>query len=788
MSLSLQNRFNGNDDEKYSLYLLAEKRVRPILVNLYDAIIGSNENANLLVTENPSEPSIHHFSGNTLACDGMSEVWNWLEQISLYAKSEEIFEKQFLGPFRLACNAVIDYRKCICKTKELKCWVFSMSESYYDASSDQYKKTLSVVVPEIGSVMSVRVPENVASDIGYGIAKFENCQPVPVVNRIHQTNTKNSYKVTEDVNLTNFDFLFLSFDDIEKISESMELENFCEVQSSQSHIKAHLGIPFITQAFVTYANGQNITLKDIRQNKTIKMSATDHISKNCKTDPSQCGGKYVRIFAVQWYSPRSSPEDVVFEKPEIFSIEIENKVLKLFQEDIVGWIRNRRNVALKEVKSRIQGAPDETKLDSWLNLQIALGVFQSTAPSQTIELRRWSSNDPICKIYLRITEELRALRNSLKLNAVRITEAQLIDRKKVDEESLKHLLMKKKILNDIILSIILERDAKGKFVLSANSPNPYPYPYEEIRKKLYFLRYVGLINNPDQNWQLTKMGHKVMSSIMIAPIRKKFSSSVEPISLAQAERDGISPSMLRRFLKDGELSGYTKMKSGGEETDLFWVQSGLPMAGTYEAEYNALVNSVFHVLLSVSYPLTTAAIIEKISPPGSSVGWFVTDKLLGELVDRGRINRSGESWEYPVSLRVKDMFFKYPDAAFSEDEILSKINSGLNTRQGVTESLSSLERNKIIIKLGDGWTKNENVVSKKAAAEARCLRSLIMSVLSGNRFEDEQFVIQRVEGTLVKNGLFGNGTERRNAIHTELNNLTVEGKVSRSEGMIKKLV
>jgi len=765
---SSSNSFH--EDEKQYLYLLTEKRFRKILTNFYNAVIGSNENAILLLREDPADIDPTRYSGNQLVRDSMGELCVWLEMIKMFTKSEKIYDEQFLTPFRTASKMIQDYRKMQPRTTEFECWVFSRSKSYLDPHTGTMRATLSMVVPKIQTVMTVRVSDETADEMKGKYAVFENSQPVALVNRIHQQFPKNT-TTGRNARLSDFDFLFTGFADIEKLSDSIEMENFCEVESTQSEKRQHLGFPLVSFAKVMDVAGPTIVLQGIRGGDTIHAQISSQYHANSSARPETFRGKTIRFFAVQWYSARSS-KDPKFEMPELFFMECEDDVKKLVYEDGLGMIRIRRGMSLAEAEAVLGCAVSEGG-----RLRIEGG---------TVSFSYTGSFDRISSTYIAGAAEIRKLRENLKLNAVQVTEDQIIDRRTMSLEGLEFLIKRHSILYDIAADYLLQTDGSGWYDVEKTVAKLGQYPADLIKRKISFLGNLGILEKTDSGYVMTKIGFRVVSACMSRDLKSSFSPTNRPvISIIDAEKEDIPPSILLDFLRNGGIVGYAPMKLDGLETEVFWSMGGAAIDHDLAvAEYSKFRNAILGIMRSVSHPLTARGIIERIASGGHLHGKFVTELFLEESGRSGRIRRSGDSWEYTLVARIYDLFLTRPDDTFAVEDILSSIGTGTVLRGDAERILADLEKEKLITRIGGKWTKNVNVGMKTAQIHEGYLRELITDMLKKNGKMDLSRMISLLDGILARHGGYGNGVNRRNIIGKCIDMMKSENRIGVSEGFV----
>lgn len=758
------------EDEKRYLYLLTEKRLRTILTKMYNAILVS-ENAILLQREDPGEIDPARFGGTQLASDSMWDFCDWAEQMKLFTKTDKIYNEQFLKPARIAANLIERYRTMSPRTADLEGWIFSKSKSYPDPVTGITRTTLSIVVPTIQTVMTVRVSEEVARNSGNGYVVFGTAQPIPIVNRIHQARPTNRTS-QRSVRLGDFDFLFTGFSDIGRLGESIEMENYCEVESSQSEIRQHLGFPFVSSAKTVSVSGPSISLlKPYGEREMITMQISPHLSE--KIDLSELEGmrgKTVRFFGVQWYKARSRA-DVKLENSEVFFVEPEEDGEVLKTEDAVGMIRIRGGMAVSEVEEIIGKKLEHPSILT--EDGFARFVYRG-------------SSDMVCRQYQAAATEIRELRQTMKSNAFQITEDHVIDRKRMKVENIASLLRRNRVLYDIMTDFLLQVDRTGEFVPEKTSSD-LPYPGDLIKRKISFMRHLEIFEKTGSGYGLTGRGFKIASKCISADLEKSLSPE-RIISIMDIDGEGIPPSVMLDCLRNGVFEGFSPVTIGGDRTEVFWSKSK-PSPQEEEkllSKYAGLRSRILDALRAESYPITDVGISERISTESERVSRFAAQIMLEEEERTGRVKLDGESWEYTLVGRIYDLFESSPQESFTLDEVIENIGVGTIMSEDAVRILTDFEKEKVIAKIGDGWTSNVSVDEKRRKRRNAIVRRTVLGLI-----RDRPVSVERVssysDGILSRTDSFRNGIERRNAIKEQIDMLVGEGVISISNGMVSRV-
>ena len=233
------NRKTSN--EKLSVrYTLKEKEIRSQMTNFYISL-ATHANAEVFLKNNPALIDKKIARGNDFTKDKTVDFSYWLKILQVLAMSDEKFEKQILGPVRDVANYVLNIKG---RTTKIAGWVFAKSKPFEDTFSGGTRISVSLLVPELRTVMSLRCDAKTGAKIDYGFYDFEQVKPIPMTNRLHQFHP-DIKKIEVGLNIAECNFLKTSMGDLKPFSCSLEMEHYCEVSSNQSKKRHLLGAVLI---------------------------------------------------------------------------------------------------------------------------------------------------------------------------------------------------------------------------------------------------------------------------------------------------------------------------------------------------------------------------------------------------------------------------------------------------------------------------------------------------------------------------------------------------------------
>ena len=426
--------------------LLSEHHISNMMNAFYLAIIGSIPNTELLLTKDPWEISPTQFRGKPDCLRGMNQFCEFLQFVKVISKDEGVYNEQFLKPVELATsylkNTIRNMKSQ--RSSDLDGWIFARSKpTKTDKHAKEREVTVSAVFPQLQTVMSASIPENITTKTTSHYHQFEKCQPIPLVNRIHQTKKNASIQENKTVLLSEFNFLFTSFSDIKLLGTSIEMENFCETDSKQSEVKKHLGFPFVSFGKVMPSTrGAKIQIKSITDESNQTFSVSEHYNFK-ENDPDELREKYVRFFGITWYDANYD-DDVDLEKSEIFLMQEEKDLERLRFENMLGHIRLRSNVskseAEKDLGQEIKSDDDCIEIDN-----------------NMVKFRYSVTDEYIPKEFVKTMLGIRELREKYKQNSPRVSKEQLIDESKVVQREKIGFVKRVRLLLEILIILQNER-------------------------------------------------------------------------------------------------------------------------------------------------------------------------------------------------------------------------------------------------------------------------------------------------------------------------------------------
>lgn len=755
--------------------MLHERPLRKALSNMYAAFVGSVDNSKAIMETMPGDIEEDSYAGHEHTRLSMKKLCEWLHSISMLTKDAKSYDDAFLDPIRAVAGMRLTLSRNQPSTTTIEALVFAKT-SYFDRMFKSERTVLSVIAPGLQAPMTVRVSVG-AESVRYGYHAFENCQPMPLVNRIHQTAGKMSPS-GRAVILAEFDYLYTALADIQRLKKSLEMECFCEVPSSDAGKRRRLAAPFVTFGIVQMVRGRFVYMQSLDGTTTTRMAAAEQFAELSGAAPCDFEGRTVRLLGAQWYeSGRDQDDDP--EDPAVYAMEVDKASILRVQEEC-GRVRLRGNISLTSVPATARG--------DLLSLRCISRAGSTASYSYRVP------EDEIMGHFVKAHSRIRAQRSGARINAVQMTEEQVIDRRKSGIRGLVALATSKKhaSLSRVILDRIMQGDMRGEYSAEAAAKSLHMRP-DHYSRHLSFLRHLGVVEKGDGSWPVTKKGRRVAEGISL-----EMASRISQTGMPQvmhpdvlAER-GIPPSLALGLLRSQSLGKYARATIDGRATDIYWekAQEGAAKSGRAAGQYESLKAAVLAAMGSVAHPLAVPKIAEMIRAGGGRASALVIGMMLSDLAGSGErpVKPDGDTWVYTTAARVRTLFEKDRDAILSVDDMVARTMVGVVRRDEVSEAVGDLVSGGFLMKLGNVFTHNSKIESKVEALARADTRRKIVGMLSSCNAMDDDDLIAAVAGALDAAGDTRDAIDKAAHVRGVLNKMEADGKIWFNGRMVGRVV
>lgn len=748
--------------KKRGEYLLYEPNLRMMLTNMYNAL-RSTENSRKILEKTPDEIDQTEYGGDDLARNSMKGLCEWLSDMSVLTKDDDTYRSVFLRPVRAAAKMRLQLSGMRTRSSDVEALVFAQMP-YYDTEYGVQRIILSTVVPSLQAPMSVRVSTGRES-FRHGYHVFKNCQPMPLVNRIRQTDgvMERSDRMTD---LSEFDFLYTALEDIASLGRSLEMENFCEVPSQDAEPRQHLAAPFVTFGTVEMVSGPAVHLRSLDGQHHAKLIAADQVSE-LSEELRGFERKPVRLLGAQWYEPNKYPDSVP-ENPALYCVEAVDDLGALRLQEACGRVRVRGSVHASQIPEGLR----RQLLKRWcVSVEKERVSYARRRAHDGVSAHFFNAHDGICKM-------------RTKLSSIQITEDQVIDQQKSDVHGLAAVLTSRKYraLGALLMDFVMQMDARAEYDESAVAGTRGVA--SDHAKNMARLRSFGIMEKADNSWNLTKKGRDVarrVSKNLAGRILGNLPALISPDSLMA---HGIPPSLALFLLRERALGEYRPARANAQTTEVYWILQQTKLDEEAGAKFEDFKLRVLEAMGSVSHSSTAAGIAG-----GVRASAFTTGLLLSELskVADSPVRPDGGSWEYTIVARVRGVFERGKQEIMSEDDVAGRIVVGLARKAEVRLAIESLVRAGTVARIEDGaFTHNSDLESKRGARMDEIVKDAVMDALSSVDGVEDDDLIRALVRLLGDAGMTGEDTDKIGRARGVLNRLEDEGAIWRSGSRILK--
>lgn len=694
---------------------------------MYDAIVAAAKNADLLSAVDPADIRIEECEGTAWSKNSMMRVCDWLGAIRAVSASEDIFQSQILDPIRTSVRCLSAFRRLAPSTTELDVWIFGVSRQYRYEHYEEDKITAFAVVPELESVMSVRVGADDPDRVSPGFYRIGNVQPIPLVNRLHQTRPTFT-KICRKPALEDWNFLKTGFGDQDSLNSSAEMEHFLEVESAQSEQRHHLGAAFILACKITAVREPNIFVQRVRGKETANMAISESLATSGVLGDFALEGKYARVLAVQWYD---AGDEGAQKLPETFMVEPISERDALMDE-ITGHVRVRGSTTVEELES-MYGRAD-------LSTAKALSVEGTVS-----YVHKRSSEDPVADEFLKSSARLKNLRVSFRGDSsLQVRWVDVIDDNRMSARGLATLLKGRAQLRDVLGYVQTHIDDTGEAATDREIADSLGSELDGTKRLLRWLKYLGLAEKKDGRIWSTGAARDALAGAFSDHIAKIEGAS-DLVSIPELACSAPQSAVVSGLSRPG--GEFVPLQDGGRANRLYWLRKGADGSVAAEAErkLRELRRSVLAIARSVSFPVTAKYIAQEALRAGLPISHFVANAAAESLAYHGRFVQSGESWEYTITQRVADFLSDNATAEFTVDAILSGACVAGRDRDLAVEALRSLAQEERTTELSGGiWSCRRSEEQIRSHFKEKLKSAALSMIRSKKNGMDRNMLISRL--------------------------------------------
>jgi len=716
--------------EKFRIrYFLLEKEFRTQMTNFYN-VVTVHKNAENIVNTDITKINEISPRGSVFVREWMRQFADWLD--NLYEISYiEAFTSQMWMPIKIASDYILGIRE---KTTRLHGWILAKSIPYKNPFSENEKRvTVSVLVPELETVMSIRCEQSEAEQLEQAMYEFEQVKPFPLVNRLHHfwKNKPAVKKISDNLDLARYDFLKTSFEDVGLLSCSIEMERYCEIASSQSNKRQLLGATSIVPCRVNNVSFPWMTIESIlNPSNQIQIYISESLERSISPNRIEdFEDKFARIICVTWYDTGLEALNHP-NKIETLYIEEADDAGELVVDEVIGFLRMRKKIPLDLFQKKFSG------------IQIDKIPRLAVEDRQVLLREEPKTGNEVNTNFLDCIRRIKKKRSEINTkNGIVVTPEDILDPRKgiVRSQSRKINYV------SILMEMIKSRDFDGFSEMSL--PIADRKKGRSIAARLLSL---GLISKRNKGFSVTPGGFEVACRFKKDRVNQIIDNAKKTngiISVAELESSLVPPSILIKYLSEAE--GIIQSTVSSIPCNIFWYSSPLSNnaenRALIEEEVERMIEPAFKAL-NKTYQVQEGQVGYSIKNqnPKKPLSDMLVKTILQILKNRGSVTFDGTCFDYPLPQRITRIFEKNPSKFFTTEEIMSQViipwpkkgSYGMTDemkKKTIVDELNNLYKNNKIMQVDGGlWTlaaNHQSIQSRYENFVRNSIRNIIVRLV-----------------------------------------------------------
>ncbi len=783
---------HGGDPSDGAPWLFSERSLRAQLSNIYAAMVLTTGNARLLLDRDPADVRHEDAEGAGTTRDRMAEACGWLAEARLTCETPRAFDDVFLGCARSAARYLVKVRDAGASTAHFDSWVFKKS-SPPDVGAGP-RTVISAVVPSLGTCMSVRAPQDVAEAIPLGFCRIGPATPMPLTNRLHCVSSTEAAPLPGRTPcLGDWDFLKASASDLDALSNSLEMDAFCEIASVQDDSWQRLGAPVILPGTVEDLDDSMVTFRGLGGEAVSALrpggSPPPPDGLPHGGDALQAAGMQGRFLAVAWYQPRlrasasGSPRTRYLELLHFEECESGEAVL----DDLIGHVRMRGRAGAGGLAARYG------KDYASIVRRAACLTTDDEGAAAYGHAGGDGDGDGLVRAFLDTVAAMRAAWSQYRTGeGLPVAARDIASGERTDIASLASWVGcggadRKNLLADIQHEFDLEGYWRGERDGGDGGAGSGRLDVPHIAAGL---ERQGLLSRNEGVLSVTDRGRKVLEAAL-RPDAERYASGRDVLYLPEAE-SRIPASVLMRYLRDGRE--FARAEGPDGRNALLWVREGADAAEDVK-RYGAVLAGQHRLVLecarTANHPINARFVRSEMARRGERIACVHVSVMLGQLERAGRLESECDGeWKYPMRGRVIDTMLGEPARVWDMDGILGATGIAGRDIKDVGLVLAALASDGLIAGLEDGrWECRKDGMDEQRQRRRRAAvlagRIVLSALRSKGAAMDSGRLVEVASGRLSR--MFTRNQVRglKGIVRDAVSSLVENGRVEERGGMLR---
>lgn len=779
--------------------LFGEHILRMHLSNMYAAMVASTGNARLLLDRDPAGIRREDAEGGAVAKDQLDGACGWLDEARIVCEPAA-FDAAILGCARRAAAYLVAVRDAGESTGRFDSWVFRKSAPLDDGGGGGEagrRAVVSAIVPALETCMSVRMPPEVAEGVSRGPCRIGPATPMPLTNRLHCVRGAEAAPLPADApGLAGWDFLKASASDLDALSDSIEMDGYCEVAPVQDDTaRPRLGAPVILPGSVERLDDSSVTIRGLSGEDVFAVrqggSPPEPDGLPNGAAAGRAAGMHGRFLLVAWYRPglrvgaggasgALAPELLHYEACGRGEAEL---------DDLIGYVRMRGRASAAELLARY--GKDHRSIASGAAC-LAAGADGAVKYRRAREIGAAGGGPD--REFFGAVDDMRAAWSRFRAGGgLPASPGDIVSEEGADAEALSAWMAHGVSANRELLADLqdeFDRTGHWRGELDAASGGGAAAGRGGVSHRAACLERLGLLARDGRILRVTDRGQRALAGSYRRDAGRYLSGKA-CLYLPEAE-SRIPASVLLRRLRDG---GDFERAEGPHGRDaLLWVRKGADAAADL-ARCVPLLEGHRRLALdcarTANHEVNARFVRGEMERRGERIACLHASLILERLAHAGRlVAAGGGSWRYPLRGRILDTMRVDRARAWDMDGILKAAGAGRNVAKDAGGALEGLAADGLIVGLEDGrWAcrieGGDEAGQRRRRAEFLARKAAVSILRQRGTGMDSVSLAERVSGYLSVQFQANRVRGLRQIARDAISGLVEDGSIREGDGMLR---
>lgn len=634
-----------------------------------------------------------------------------------------------------------------------------------------------------------------AARVSRGHYRLGPATPMPLTNRLHFVGGAAASPLPDrSPSLADWDFLKASPHDLHALSDTIEMDDYCEIASVQDSLQHYLGAPVIPPGAVKRLDDYTVVIEGLGGEEVTAVrqggSPPDPDGLPHGGDARGAVGGHGRFLAVAWYQPgmrgagggggaASAPR-----APELLHFEACGRDEAVL-DDMIGHVRLRGRAGAGGLRARYG--------QEWQSIASGAACLAAGGGAAEYRRARGPRGSPEREFFAAVDDMRAAWAPCRTGDGLPAAPRDIVPEGGADAAALsswagrganRTLLADMQHAHDLTGYWPGERDGDGGTGIGRGGISPRAAGLERL----------GLLRRDGRILSVTDRGLKALADSFRRDARQ-YAEGKNIVYLPEAG-SRIPASVILRHLRDG--GDFERAAGPCGKNSLLWVRKGAGADAGLAAELErceALLAEHHGIILectrTVNHDINARFVQGELEKRGARIAFFCVSAMLGQLERAGRLEAAGGGdWTYPLRGRILDTMRGNRARAWDMDGIFGATGAARNDIKSVAGALEDLAARGEIVGLEDGvWGCREDGIDGEEQRRRRAFslaKSFALSALRGRKAgTDHTRLVETVSGHLSEKFQANQVRGMRRIVDDAVSRLVEDGRVRKGDGMLR---